>query len=820
MSDKCNKQSQFFAIQAYRKRLSWLFFGLFSLVVFFHLLMLFLVAIITSIMIDFAYISFWLLLSVLFLVLLIFGAIIRTQNLNNSGQVLALKMGGVRLFINNQPNNNEYVSKDLYTINKKTNQPNNQHNNQKLAFYRNFIKADSLSDLPSGYRRFYEFCEQISIASGTTMPMLYVLPHELGVNACVAGQDRDLALIITQGAVDKLSNEQLYALIAHEFGHILHGDAKFNLRLSAMMAGLSLIYESAEWLESKLLGEFDSNYHRFDPTSLALNNGNKIKFNYSQRFNNPHDWLNVVTLKEQKTYISQLSYEIGQVAYVSKLFIIGFLLIYRLIGVFGMMTHEWLCQKFNHQRELLADATCVQLTRSYAIVDLLKDMTYKFDSRLYSTQVASIGFFFFADPADKSNRFFSSHPAYDERIYAIDHNLFLEFGEQVCINFNIDKLQTALKTATNHQKIIPIEEEIVQIDYFDKAFEGGFETIIDGRLITDKAFKDGFLENNNNNIVNFDINYQQSLDDFDPKKLPWQITKNLRNPLGIIAVIECVILCQSVNKLQKILAKYKHDSTIQVALNQIFDDNISDNIIFNHHIDKILLVDVAKIAVNHRYFLLIHSLQVLQYRLDKPIHKDSKIDNMLGQYCQDILRLIIYNTTPAKDIFNKHYINKQYQKFIYANIILKIISTLSKYTNTQEKLADSFIQYSYQKNYNTALYDILLKENQQTKICFVTLFLVSVQGEYFLLREFDELLDLTYRALRLMGICHVFCVDDIMMIQGITIYDLVWLLLSIKSDNVPIVVVKTWQTVLHYDSIISDNERVIETILDMNFNEK
>ena len=115
---------------------------------------------------------------------------------------------------------------------------------QKVRYSSRHIAVRDERDLPSVYRRYYEIAQQLAIASGVHMPILYVLPHEQGINGFVAGRHhQDMVLVVTQGALDKLSDEGLYGLIGHEYGHILHGDAGFNLKLMVVLAGLQILYD-------------------------------------------------------------------------------------------------------------------------------------------------------------------------------------------------------------------------------------------------------------------------------------------------------------------------------------------------------------------------------------------------------------------------------------------------------------------------------------------------------------------------------------------------------------------------------------------------
>jgi len=98
-------------------------------------------------------------------------------------------------------------------------------------------------------RRLLNVVEEMAIASGISVPMVYVLPGEPAINALAAGYSpNEAVIIVTEGATQKLSRDELQGVIGHEFSHILHGDMALNLRLAALMAGLSWLGDRGEEL--------------------------------------------------------------------------------------------------------------------------------------------------------------------------------------------------------------------------------------------------------------------------------------------------------------------------------------------------------------------------------------------------------------------------------------------------------------------------------------------------------------------------------------------------------------------------------------------
>ena len=95
-------------------------------------------------------------------------------------------------------------------------------------------------------QRLLNIVEEMAIAARIRKPQVFVLPDEAGINAFAAGHSPDEAAVaVTQGALDALDRDQLQAVIGHEFSHILNGDMKINMRLTAWIFGLFVITDLA-----------------------------------------------------------------------------------------------------------------------------------------------------------------------------------------------------------------------------------------------------------------------------------------------------------------------------------------------------------------------------------------------------------------------------------------------------------------------------------------------------------------------------------------------------------------------------------------------
>ncbi|HEY1068307.1 MAG TPA: M48 family metalloprotease, partial [Pirellulales bacterium] len=87
-------------------------------------------------------------------------------------------------------------------------------------------------------RRLLNIVDEMSLAAACPAPVVYVLPSEWGINALTAGYSLDDAVIcVTRGALERLDRDELSAIIAHEFSHILNGDAKLNTALISSLHG-------------------------------------------------------------------------------------------------------------------------------------------------------------------------------------------------------------------------------------------------------------------------------------------------------------------------------------------------------------------------------------------------------------------------------------------------------------------------------------------------------------------------------------------------------------------------------------------------------
>ena len=91
-------------------------------------------------------------------------------------------------------------------------------------------------------RQLLNVVEEMAIASGVPVPLVFVLNNENGINAFAAGITlNDSAVAVTRGAINSLTREELQGIIGHEFSHLLNGDTRLNVQLIGIIFGILVI---------------------------------------------------------------------------------------------------------------------------------------------------------------------------------------------------------------------------------------------------------------------------------------------------------------------------------------------------------------------------------------------------------------------------------------------------------------------------------------------------------------------------------------------------------------------------------------------------
>jgi heat shock protein HtpX len=85
--------------------------------------------------------------------------------------------------------------------------------------------------------------EEMSIASGSPKPSLYIIPDP-DPNAFATGKDPDHACIaVTEGLLEKLDREELQGVIAHEMSHVRNYDIRMMTVVAALVGSVMLLSE-------------------------------------------------------------------------------------------------------------------------------------------------------------------------------------------------------------------------------------------------------------------------------------------------------------------------------------------------------------------------------------------------------------------------------------------------------------------------------------------------------------------------------------------------------------------------------------------------
>lgn len=215
-------------------------------------------------------------------------------------------------------------------------------------------------------RRLHNVVEEMAIASGVTMPEVYVLENEDGINAFAAGNTpADAAIAVTRGAATTLKRDELQGVVAHEFSHILNGDMRLNLRLLGWTFGLLAIAIVARIVMQT------------SPRSLGRDR---------------RDGAGALILAA---------------------------LAVMMLGYIGVFFGRLLQAAVSRNRERLADASAVQFTRDPGGLSgaLLKIAGNSSGSRLASPEAEEVAHMLFAPGLA---RMFATHPPLEERLKALN----------------------------------------------------------------------------------------------------------------------------------------------------------------------------------------------------------------------------------------------------------------------------------------------------------------------------------------------------------------------------------------------------------------
>lgn len=90
----------------------------------------------------------------------------------------------------------------------------------------------------------YRMVENLTITAGLPLPKIYVIPDK-SINAFATGRNpKHASIAVTSGAIEKLENEELEGVIAHELSHIKNYDI---LLMTVVLVLVGLIALLSDW---------------------------------------------------------------------------------------------------------------------------------------------------------------------------------------------------------------------------------------------------------------------------------------------------------------------------------------------------------------------------------------------------------------------------------------------------------------------------------------------------------------------------------------------------------------------------------------------
>ncbi|MGN0861669.1 MAG: M48 family metallopeptidase [Candidatus Spyradosoma sp.] len=218
-------------------------------------------------------------------------------------------------------------------------------------------------------RRLVNVVQEMSLASGVPVPRIFILENENCINAFAAGtRPNRAAIAVSRGALDKLSRDELQAVVGHEYSHILNGDMRLNIRLVGWIFGLVVI---------SIFGEILLRSAAWESRGRRSEKGNPAAI------------------------------------------LIGIGLALLVIGFVSRIFAQLIQAAISRSRERLADASATQFTRNpSALANALARIGGDaLGGRMASPRAGEFAHLFFANGV---NALFATHPPLEERIRALN----------------------------------------------------------------------------------------------------------------------------------------------------------------------------------------------------------------------------------------------------------------------------------------------------------------------------------------------------------------------------------------------------------------
>ncbi len=242
--------------------------------------------------------------------------------------------------------------------------------------------------------------EEISIAAGMPPPDVYILDHEQGINAFAAGTvPANAAVAFSAGAIEQLDRDELQGVVAHEFSHIANSDMRLNIRLLALLAGITLIGELGA---SVWRGLFLRRGLRGGGIMAASATGGRSRGGGGG----------------------------GDARGLLFLLVVSLALI--IIGWVGVLIGRIIKAAISRQREYLADAAAVQFTRNPDGIAgaLLKIAANRNGGMLQAARAEEVSHMGFTRTVGGLTGLTATHPPIEERLRAIGPQYVAQYRQQ------------------------------------------------------------------------------------------------------------------------------------------------------------------------------------------------------------------------------------------------------------------------------------------------------------------------------------------------------------------------------------------------------
>jgi heat shock protein HtpX len=106
------------------------------------------------------------------------------------------------------------------------------------------MKINGARELQAGEEpRLRNVVEEMAIAAGVSAPRIYIMETD-SMNAFATGMTPDHAAVgITRGLLEKLDRDELQSVIAHEMGHILNNDIRYATVVGVVVGMITIMSE-------------------------------------------------------------------------------------------------------------------------------------------------------------------------------------------------------------------------------------------------------------------------------------------------------------------------------------------------------------------------------------------------------------------------------------------------------------------------------------------------------------------------------------------------------------------------------------------------